>query len=538
MNSTITKGFRMRNRLQAVFTFVFFLLLASPVVSQNPPASPLRFRITLSKELAAKATAGRLFVLMAEGQEDRQVLTTGFSPGSNWLAAMEVQHFAPGETVEFNPDALAYPKPFSQAKSGNYQFMAVLDTDHNYAYNGMGEGDLYSAVVKKDGLNPAGTVPVELLLSKRQEARVAPKDSENVKLAEFQSPMLTAFWGRPVKMRAGVVLPPSFRANPKQTYPTVFHVHGFGGNHYGAWRAEAGLTKAMSEGKQMEMIHVFLDGSFPTGHHEFADSVNNGPWGRALTEEFIPYLEKHFRLMPRPYARFLMGHSSGGWSTLWLQITYPEVFGGTWSTAPDPVDLRSFTGIDVTPNSTDNAYRNRDGKAKNLVRMNGQEVATIEEFVKQEEVQGEYGGQFASFEWVWSPKDKDGRPMKLFNRVTGELDPEVLQAWQRYDIRLILEKNWAKLEPKLRGKINVICGDADTFHLNEAVAMLCDFFKRKGSDAVCELVPGRDHGNLFRPSPAYPDGLEARIAKEMQASFEKAEKTALSKKTEKTKAVR
>ena len=100
------------------------------------------------------------------------------------------------------------------------------------------------------------------------------------------------------------------------------------------------------------MVHVFLDASFTTGHHVFADSVNNGPWGRALTEEFIPHLEKQFRLIPKTSARFLTGHSSGGWSTMWLEVNYPDVFGGTWSTSPDPVDLHSFTGIDVTPGST------------------------------------------------------------------------------------------------------------------------------------------------------------------------------------------
>ncbi len=36
------------------------------------------------------------------------------------------------------------------------------------------------------------------------------------------------------------------------------------------------------------------------------------------------------------------GHSSGGWSSLWLQIEHPEVFGGVWSLAPDPVDFRDF----------------------------------------------------------------------------------------------------------------------------------------------------------------------------------------------------
>src|SRR5207244_6744855 len=121
--------------------------------------------------LATKATTGRLFIWMSDAPQDQPVLATGFSPGSNWLAALEVQNFAPGETLELNPDVLVYPKPFSQAKPGNYQFMALLDTDHSYAYNGMGEGDLYSAVVKKENLNPADTAPVELLLSKRGEAR-------------------------------------------------------------------------------------------------------------------------------------------------------------------------------------------------------------------------------------------------------------------------------------------------------------------------------------------------------------------------------
>jgi S-formylglutathione hydrolase FrmB len=511
------------HRIFRAFVFVVTLSLVS--VLSVAAQSPLRFRITLSKELVQKATAGRLFVLMTDAPQDQQILATGFGPGSTWLAAMEVENLEPGETIELNPDLLAYPKPFSQAKTGKYQFMALLDTNHNYAYGGQSEGDLYSAVVKMENFNPANTAPVELLLSKVTPARLVAKDTDNVKLARFQSAKLSAFWGRPIEMRAGVVLPPSFNSNAKQTYPTVYHVHGFGGSHLGAWRAAAALTKAMSEGKQMEMIHVFLDGSFPTGHHEFADSVNNGPWGAALTEEFIPYLEKNFRMLPKAYGRFLTGHSSGGWSTLWLQITYPDFFGGTWSTAPDPVDLRNFTGIDVTPNSTDNAYRNREGQLKNLVRMNGKDFATIEEFVKQEEVQGEYGGQFASFEWVWSPKGQDGRPMKVFNRVTGALDPEVLKAWQKYDIRLILEKNWAKLEPKLRGKINVICGGADTFHLNEALVLLCDFFKQKGSDAVCEIVPDRDHFNLYQPFQTFPDGLEARIAKEMQAQFEKNSKT-------------
>jgi enterochelin esterase-like enzyme len=516
-------------RIFRLVSFVLCLLLldGATIAAQTLPAhrAQLRFRITLAKEVAPQATSGRLFVLMTDAQQPRENLSAGFVPGATWLAAMEVDSIAPGQTIEFDPDVKAYPRPFSQAAPGTYQVMALLDPNHSYAYHGQDAGDLFSSVIKVENLNPADTAPIELNLNRVTEARLKTADTENIKLAEFQSAMLTNFWGRPIKMRAGVVLPPSYGTKPQQTYPVVYHIHGFGGDYTGAWRAGAALLKDMSAGTQMEMIHVFLDGSFPTGHHEFADSVNNGPWGRALTEEFIPHLEKRFRAISAPFARFLTGHSSGGWSTLWLQVTYPDFFGGTWSTAPDPVDLRSFTGINVTPGSIDNAYRTKDGKPRNLVRIGGKEVATIEEFAKQEAVQGEYGGQFASFEWVWSPKGQDGRPMKIFNRATGEIDPFVAEAWQRYDIRLILDKNWSSLAPKLRGKLNVIVGGSDTFHLEEAVIKLCDFFKEKGSDAVCEIVPGRDHGNLYQPYQTYPEGLAARIAKEMQAKFEAAKKS-------------
>ena len=480
---------------------------------------PLRFQITLANEVASEATAGRLLVFMSASAEERQFLSVGFIPGDTWVAALEVTHFAPGQTLEFNPDLKAYPQPFSQARPGNYQVMALLDTDHSYTYSGQNEGDLYSPVLKLRNLTPSNGGAVALVLKRRTEPAVKVAETENLKLFEFQSQLLTAFWKRPVVMRAGVVLPPSYHNSPRQTYSALYRIHGFGGDHTMAWQEGAALSRAMSTGKEGEMIHIFLDGSFPTGHHLFADSANNGPWGRALIEEFIPQLEQRFRLIARPEARFLTGHSSGGWSTLWLQITYPDFFGGTWSTAPDPVDFRHFIGINVTPGSTDNAYRTRDGQPRNLARNGGQAILSIEEFAKQEAVKGEQGGQLASFEWVWSPQGADGRPLKLFDRVTGELNREAQRAWQQYDIRAILEKNWARLGPKLRGKINVIVGGEDNFYLDTAAAPLCDLFRRKGSAVVCEIVPGRDHDNLYQPFQTYPDGLAARINTEIQAKL-------------------
>jgi S-formylglutathione hydrolase FrmB len=497
-------------------------LLVLDTPAQNPSSSPLHFRITLAKEIAPDGVSGRLLVLMTDSVQQRDSLDAGFAPGSTWMAAMEVEHLVPGGSIVLDPSRIAFPGPLSQAKPGSYQVMALLDPNHSYAYHGQDEGDFSSQVIRIENLNPADSKPVELTLSRITPAR-GPRltETDQVKLVEFESPMLSTFWGRSITMRAGVVLPPGYTTETARNYPAAYHIHGFGGDHRGAWAQGQSLVKAMAEGKQPELIHVFLDGSFPTGHHEFADSVNNGPWGRALTEEFIPLLEKRFRLVAKPYARFLTGHSSGGWSTLWLQVTYPNFFGGTWSSAPDPVDFREFTGINATAGSTDNAYRRKNGTAKNLVRMGGKEIASVEEFARQEEVMGEYGGQFASFEWVFSPRGPDGRPLKLFNRVTGDLNQDVVRAWEKYDIRLTLDRDWATLGPRLRGKLNLFCGDADTFHLDEAFKLLCDFLKQKGSDAVCELVPGRDHMNLYQAYQTYPEGLAVRVHKEMYAKFEK-----------------
>lgn len=483
-------------------------------------AERVRFEIKLDPAVAQKTTTGRLLVLMSTKAPQGDRLQTGFVPGETWITALEIEAWKPGESIVLDPDhEKAYPAAFSKAKSGDYWFMALLDPDHTYPYHGSDAGDLYGPVIERKGFTPAEGGTVVLSLSKTVKARKLP-ENDSIKLVEFESPALSAFWGRPIKMRAGVVLPPSYGKESTRTYPTVYQIHGFGGDHTNAWGAGPRIISQMKKGDLNESITVFLDASFSTGHHVFADSANNGPWGRALTTEFIPYLEKQFRMIGQPYARFLTGHSSGGWSTLWLQVAYPDFFGGTWSTAPDPSDFRAFTGINATVGSTQNAFLTADGQPLNLVRMNGKELVTMREFVNQEDVTGEYGGQMDSFDWVFSPRGPDGRPMKLFNHVTGELDPFVVKAWEKYDIRRTLADNWETLGPKLKGKIHIIVGDQDTFHLEVPTKMTCELLKSKGED-VCEIVPGRDHMNLYGEYKTYPRGLAVRIDQEMRGALEK-----------------
>ncbi|MCA9319837.1 MAG: hypothetical protein KDB53_03835 [Planctomycetes bacterium] len=331
------------------------------------------------------------------------------------------------------------------------------------------------------------------------------------------SPLLSAYFGRPVSTRSGVVLPPGW--TPDEDLPIAYTIHGFGGDHRAAWQRGPELQRLMKNEGYPRLIHVFLDASCAMGHHEFADSFNNGPRGRALTEEFIPWLEARLGGRRRPDARFLTGHSSGGWSSLWLQVQYPEIFGGTWSTAPDPVDFRDFTGIDIY--RFDNAYRDPDGKVVQLIRRGDEWVQSLEQFAREEAEANPIGGQFASFDAVFSPRGPDGRPMQLFDRETGSIDPEVAEAWKRYDIRLILRDAVESLRPALAGKIHVWCGTRDTFRLEGAVKLLKDELRHLNYDAEILLVPGRDHGDLFAPHDDFwPEGMLARIHGEMRARFD------------------
>jgi pimeloyl-ACP methyl ester carboxylesterase len=501
----------MRKPRLSIKSIIFALAVVAAFSAHAFAAEHLRFKVDINSALSSSPVSGRLLIFMTSQEKPLEMIEPDFlNPRAVFLTGVEIHNLEQGKPVEVDPDALAFPSPFSSAPAGNYQLMALLDVDHSYTYDGTGAGDLYSEVKAVSNLNPSSSQTIELTLTKRIPERNV-SDTDSVKLINFESPSLTAFWGRPIMMQAGVVLPPGYTKNPAQRYPTVYEVHGYGGTHLNAWRRGPELVQQMAEGKTPEMIYVFLNAKCPLGHHVFADSVNNGPWGHALTAELIPYLEKKFRMDARVSGRFLTGHSSGGWSTLWLQVNYPEVFGGTWSTSPDPVDFHKFTGPDLTKTPPQNFYWGADGHPYNLVRFHGREIMTLQDYALLERVEGYFGGQMASFDAVFSPRGADGQPMPLFDRETGRIDPAVQKYWERYDITRLLKNNWATLGPKLRGKLHIIVGTADTFHLEEAVYVLRDELKSLNSDAKIEFIEGRDHFDL------YEGGLSERIAQEMYA---------------------
>ncbi|HMA51850.1 MAG TPA: alpha/beta hydrolase-fold protein, partial [Magnetospirillaceae bacterium] len=412
-------------------------------------------------------------------------------------------------TYDLDADVTAFPQPFSKMAPGRYAVQAVLDQNHTYNYIGRGPGDLVSAVaeldlpaggelVLKEAVAPSGDPWAAGANDKPEMAALLAKGKEEIKIFDFTSPALTNFWGRPTHIRAWIVTPPDYAAHPKLHYPTVYYTHGFGGTLDRLTRRAADIRDRMEKGQFPPMIWVMLDESLPTGTHEFADSVNNGPWGEALTREFIPALEKTYRMDNRAGGRFLNGHSSGGWATLWLQTRYPSVFGGTWSTSPDPSDFHDWTGVDLYAAGA-NIYRKPDGSPYPIMRDKGQIQATLEEFGKMEAVLGDYGGQLGSFDWVFSPKGEDGRPVPMFDRVTGAVDPAVVAYWRdHFDIAYRVTKDWPALKKDLDGKIHLYVGTADTFYLDGSAHRLEAALRSVGAKATFAYLPDRTHFDLYK----------------------------------------
>ncbi|HTW46592.1 MAG TPA: alpha/beta hydrolase-fold protein [Acidobacteriaceae bacterium] len=470
-------------------------------------ASPhLFFRVTLGSGMQGPVS-GRVLIFLEEGSGAKQVRVNEFRPSAVSIAAREISDLQPGASIDVDVDNLAYPGPFSERKPGTYEAQAVLDVNHTYAYDGLEAGDLESSVVALPNWTPgtgeepaftldtvAGAPPPRPLPLNADALAAAEK---TIQPADFVSPALTAFSGRETHIRAWVVVPPGYADHPREHYPTVYWTHGFGAKLPYIRSYALLISNRMAAGKIPPMIWVFLDESLATGTHEFADSVNNGPWGEALTAEFIPWIETKYRMDARATGRFLNGHSSGGWATLQLEINYPKVFGGTWSTSPDPSDFHDFTGVDLyAPHA--NVYHRADGTLYPLVRDHDKVIATYEEFAKQEEVLGDYGGQMASFEWVFSPRGADGRPLEMFDRQTGDVNPSVVAYWHdHYDLAHLVEANWATRGPDLKGRIHLIVGTADTFYLDGAAHRLEAVLNRVGGDPHFTYRENRTHFDLY-----------------------------------------
>ena len=493
-----------------------------------PQQQTMRFRITLTPAAAGAIAdlgletpvTGRVYVIISRSDQREPRQQTGLTGVPLW--GMDISGLAAGDSVLIDSTdeaAMGYPfDTFAEIPDGSYFVQAFLNVYTTFERSdghvlqihlnsGAGQspfrapGNAYSAVeeVRFSTRSPrevALTItevipPSEPLQPGEVLEQGNPRDTERVKFVKIRSDVLSGFWGRDMYIGANVLLPAGYDEDTSVYYPTMYSQGHFPGGRApfgfrepsdnaggrGGGRS-AGLRDFWLSAEAPHMIAVSIRDANPFYDTSYSvNSANVGPYGDAIHNELIPYLESRFRMIPETWARTLSGGSTGGWEAVAMQVFYPEVYGGTWGWCPDPLDFNYYQIVNVYEDT--NAYyteydwmkverpnaRRPDGNVRSTVRMeNLFEMAVGPD--------SRSGGQWAIWEAVYGPVGANGYPARIWDPVTGDIDAQVARYWlENYDITNYLRNNWSTIGASLRGKIHIAVGDMDTYYLEQGVYM-------------------------------------------------------------------
>jgi hypothetical protein len=459
----------------------------SPTTAPATQPAPLRFIVTFDKKVHDGPYTGRVWVMTTtsnRGEPRRGPVLHQPDP----FLSIEARDWKPGEPLVIDADAPGFPAPLGEWLPDRFRLQAVMDIAGEGRKFPAAAGNGYSEVITRR-VDPARGGEIHFHID-----RVTPHprliNDPRLRLVEIPSPLLSDFYGRPVSHRAAICLPPDYDVETERRFPTLYDIPPFGFDFRHVLQYRKGLTTI-----DQTFAVVVLDPNGPLGHHAFADSANNGPRARALVQEFIPHLEREFRLIADPHARYLTGYGAGGWAALWLQINYPDLFNGVWAIAPLPVDFRSFYDTDIYAIDA-NLYLDDDKQQKPYARHGNRPVLFFQRIAEMEHALGP-GGQIGSYEAVFSPRGPNGRPRPLFDRRTGAVDPEVARAWRNYDLNVLLQDRWDDLGPKLADKLHIVGGGYDTYYFERPLRLLASTLHERGGLARIVIVEGRNHQNVL-----------------------------------------
>ncbi len=532
------------------------LALASALWIVYPAPAASRFSVSFPKEQSAAALDGRLLLVLSTDPSAEPRTQVNDTPSSQIVFGVDVDGLQPGQPATVDEQAFGYPvRSLADLKPGDYYVQAVLhryetfhradgytvkmpmDRGEGQHWN-LAPGNLYSKP-QKVSLSAANVIPI--VLDQRIPPIPAPKDTKYIRHVRLTSELLSKFWGRPMFLGANVLVPEGFDEHPEAHYPlAVFHGH-FPAD-FGGFRTEppdanlkpdyserfhlAGYNRIEQE-EAYKFYQQWISPNFPRiliveiqHANPFYDdsyavnSANLGPYGDAIETELIPYLEKQFRGIGQGWARFLYGGSTGGWEALAVQMFYPDNYNGTFAACPDPVDFRAYTVVNIYKDK--NAYF-LEGAHKRVAQPGvrdylGHVLATQQDLNYYElalGTKGRSGEQWDIWQAVFSPVGSDGYPAKIFDKITGEIHADVAAYWrEHYDLSHILERDWATLGPKLRGKIHIYVGSEDTYFLNDAVYYIEDFLKGTTNPPYeGEVKYGERAEHCWNGDPALPNAL-------------------------------
>jgi len=515
--------------LLAASALVAVALVSMPRAVAQQPSPGLRFQVTYPASLATGPFDGRVILLIStDDKAEPRFQISDTSLNSQQVFGVDVDNFRAGQTASFEGSVLGYPvESLKQIPPGTYNVQALLHKYETFKRSDghtvklpmdRGEGQQWNAAPgnfystpRKIAIDPSKGGTISIALDKEIPPIPRPLDTKYIKHIRIRSEKLSKFWGRDMHLGANILVPEGFDTHPNSRYPLVIN-HGHFPYTFDGFRETppdpdlkpdfssrfnlAGYNKI-----QQELSHqlykdwtgpgfprmLIVEIQHPTPYYDDSYAVNTpnqGPYGDAINEELIPYIEKTFRGLGTPWSRFMYGGSTGGWEALAVQIFYPDFYNGCFAACPDPIDFRAFTSVNIYDD--DNAYFAK-GPFKVVARPAhrnylGHISATVEQMNRMESVlgsKGRSGGQFDIWTATYSPVGPDGYPKPIWDRATGKIDKEVANFWrENYDLTHIMKRDWEKgLGRKLEGKVNIYVGDMDNYYLNNAVYFTEEFLK-------------------------------------------------------------
>lgn len=445
-----------------------------------------QFKVSFSSSAYDKPFTGKVILFLDKENKNPKdnMIDISYFP----CFSVDVKNVQPGSSIMFDDKAASFPVKLSDIERGDYYVQAVWDRNLGGRSIAESPGNIFNKTIKVSITKDAS----KTFLIKCDEVIPEPTFTETkfVKELKVPSQLLSSFHQKEVTVDAAILLPDEYYTQPSRKFPVLFLVSGFGGDYH---RYSNDTTSRGRNLDTIPTITVYLDGNCPLGHSVYANSDNNGPWGDALTKEFIPALESKYRCNG---ARLLTGHSSGGWTVLFLQTHYQKIFAGCWSSSPDPVDFRNFQDINLYED--ENMYYAKDSSMHYVAVVGGRfPWVTMKQACREENIIYR-GEQMHSFDAVFGAKTTSDEPQRICDAQSGAINKQAFEHWKPYDISLYLRTNWNSLKEQLDGKIRVTVGEEDNFLLNHSVHLLEQEMKNIHANMLFEYFPG-DHMTVSTP---------------------------------------
>jgi putative tributyrin esterase len=121
------------------------------------------------------------------------------------------------------------------------------------------------------------------------------------------------------------MLPPSYDANPGKRFPVLYFLHGLRGDQ--SFLASSGASSAIEDAWQEKRLGEFVIIT-PQGENSFYINSRDGHvlYEDFFIHEFVPQMERRFRISTSRSGRAIEGVSMGGYGALRFAFKYPQMF--------------------------------------------------------------------------------------------------------------------------------------------------------------------------------------------------------------------